>query len=540
MRARAQELFEELKGTWRFRWQGLWAAWVIAVLGWTGLILWPDMYEADTRIFVDTRTALEPVLQGLAVQQDVNGQLNYVGQSLLATPRLEAIATDTGLLTPQIKDEKVRLRIISRMRDRVSITVRSAASLPNERDPSGSVIGIAYFDRSRERALKVVDALLNTLVKETLGGKRQGSEDAQKFLETQIREYEQRLSAAEQRLADFKKKNVGSMPSQQGGYFERLQAEMDAQRTTENALAVAVSRRDAIRQQLRGESAVTAGGPGTASAAANDTTSKVGSDLLAHIAETQAKLDDLLLKFTDKHPDVIATRETLQELKQRREQEIEALRKGDPEAVAASGAAENPVYQSIQLALNQADVEIATLTRQGNEHRARVVELRKALDTMPQVEAEFVQLNRDYDVNKTQFTALLTQLERAKLGQQAETSGSVRFEIVEPTNAGYHPATPRRALTVALILMGAVAAGGALAYLRHKLTPVFWSSKVLAAFANARVLGVVSSAFPDAQQRANRRDLLWYSGAAAGLVLLAAVILRASQFGLLRLTGPLS
>jgi len=91
-----------------------------------------------------------------------------------------------------------------------------------------------------------------------------------------------------------------------------------------------------------------------------------------------------------------------------------------------------------------------------------------------------------------------------------------------------------------LILMGAVAAGGALAYLRHKLTPVFWSSKVLAAFANARVLGVVSSAFPDAQQRANRRDLLWYSGAAAGLVLLAAVILRASQLGLLRLTGPLS
>ena len=537
MRPRVYEFLEELHGAWRFRWQGLWAAWIVCTLGWIGLFFWPDMYEASARVFVDPRTALKPVLQGLAVEQDVNGQLNYVTQSLLASPELERIAIDTGLLTPLVTDPLGRGKIIDKMRDRVWITVHSAANLPNERDTAGSVFGIFYNDSSRDRSLKVVDELLHTLVQQTLGGKRQGSQDAQKFLETQIQEYELRLRAAEQRLADFKKNNVGVMPAEQGGYFERLQSEMDALRTTENALSVAVSRRDEIQLQLRGESAVTGTADSPAVVPGSQSAVKAGSDVLSRIAETQAKLDDLLLKFTDKHPDVIAERETLAELKRRREQEVAALRKGDPDAVAASGASSNPVYQSIQLALNQAQIDIATLSRQVNEHRTRVAELRQALDTMPQVEAQFAQLNRDYDVNKTQFTALLTQLEKAKLGEEAETSGSVRFEIIEPTNAAFRPKSPRRALMIAAVLMVAIAAGAGVAYLRHRLTPVFWTSKTLLAVTGTRVLGVVSGAFHDSQRRKTRRDLLWYSAAAGVLVLVAGAAVRANQLGL-RFTLP--
>ena len=67
----------------------------------------------------------------------------------------------------------------------------------------------------------------------------------------------------------------------------------------------------------------------------------------------------MLLKFTDKHPDVIAARATLDELKQRRAVELESLRRGDASAVASSGAGNNPVYQNIQLELKKEDVEIA-------------------------------------------------------------------------------------------------------------------------------------------------------------------------------------
>jgi len=102
MNALVEEVFEEVRGAWRFRWWALAAAWIVGVVGWTIVMLLPDMYEGRSTVFVDTRTALRPVLQGLAVEQDVDAELNFVRQSLLGTPELEKIARDVGLLTPNL------------------------------------------------------------------------------------------------------------------------------------------------------------------------------------------------------------------------------------------------------------------------------------------------------------------------------------------------------------------------------------------------------------------------------------------------------
>lgn len=48
-------------------------------------------------------------------------------------------------------------------------------------------------------------------------------------------------------------------------------------------------------------------------------------DTVAEIARAQAHLDELLLKYTDKHPDVIAARLKVAELKQRRAKELECF-----------------------------------------------------------------------------------------------------------------------------------------------------------------------------------------------------------------------
>jgi polysaccharide chain length determinant protein (PEP-CTERM system associated) len=535
VKLRIEEVVEEIRGAWRFRSQALAVAWIVGILGWAAVMVWPDRYLATARIFIDTRTALKPVLEGLAVQQDVNAQLNLARQSLLGVPQLERIATDVGLLSPLIENPSKRTAIIDKMRDRIYITVRTASELASDHDTGGAMYGIGYKDAHRERSLKVVEELLDTLMKETIGGKAQGSKDAQNFLENQIKEYEVRLSAAEQRLADFKRTNVGVMPGEEGGYFQRLQTEMDAVRTAENGLTEAESRRDEIKRQLHGESAVAAAT--TAPVTGNQNGAASTGDVLARIRETQAKLDELLLKYTDKHPDVIATRGTLAELKLRREAELAALRQGDPDAVASSGAGANPVYQSMEVALNQANVEIAILRQKLEGHRSRVAELRKALNTMPQVEAEFAQLNRDYDVDKTEFTALLTQLEKARLGQEADSSGSVRFAIVEPPNSDYRPISPARTLIIAGVLLVALAAGGGFAYLRNKMAPVYWSSRKLAAQTKAQVLGVVTIAFPSSSRRGMRGAVAWFATAACCLVIAGATVLQLSRLGL-RLTVP--
>jgi hypothetical protein len=153
------------------------------------------------------------------------------------------------------------------------------------------------------------------------------------------------LSSAEDRLAAFKKKNVGLMPSEQGGFFTQLQNEVDAGKKAETDLSIAMSRREELAKQLHGDSAISAAGASAPMAGGRGMSG--GSDTLSRIQEAQAKLDELLLKFTDQHPDVIAARATLDELKKRRATEMESLRRGDAGAVASSGAGKTPCTRTL-------------------------------------------------------------------------------------------------------------------------------------------------------------------------------------------------
>jgi polysaccharide chain length determinant protein (PEP-CTERM system associated) len=512
-----EQVIEQLRSSWRFRWWALAVAGVVAVLGWCVVFTLPDRFEANARVFVDTRTALKPVLDKLTIEQDVNAQLNFVRQSLLAGPELRKVATRTGVLPATTVDSAAESRILTGMASRITLTVRSASDNANDRDATaGSIYGLSYQDGSQERALNVVQVLLDTLVEKTLGGKRQGAENAQRFLEEQLRLYEQRLRTAEERLAEFKKRNIGLMPSEQGDYFAQLQTELDAVKATETQLSIALSKRAELSRQLRGESVVAASGTTTMIGAAGLGSS---NDTLSRIKETQAKLDDLLLRFTDKHPDVVATRSTLVELQKRRDAEIESLKRGDPDAVAQSGASSNPVFQSIQLQLNQADVEIASLRGALVQHQSKAATLKQRLDSAPQVEAEFAQLNRDYDVNKTQYTALLSNYEKARLGEQADSAGSVRFEIVQPPIVSFAPVFPRRGLFLAGVLAGALAIGGGVAFLLHLLRPVVGSATSLARLTGLTVLGTVSAAFPGRSRSEQAGDLKRF---ATGVICLLA------------------
>jgi polysaccharide chain length determinant protein (PEP-CTERM system associated) len=510
MQALIDQVLDLLRGGWRFRWQAMLAAWGVCLAGWLVVLSMPDMYESNARVFVDTRTPLTPVIQGIAIGQDVDAQLNFVQQSLLSGPQLLTVAREAGMEMPGMTTE-ARASMVNSLRERVTLTAKG----PERGVPGGTIYTINFQDGNRDRALKVVDTLLNTFVEDTLGGKKQGTAQAQKFLEQQIQDYERRLGEAEQRLSDFKRRNVGLMPGAGTDYFSSLQAAIDTEKRAQGTLAVALTRRAEIERQLRGEAPFAAGG-------ANASGGEGSQDTGARIKETEARLDELLLRFTERHPDVVATQETLNELKRRRAAEIEALRRGDRSA-AGSGASANPVYQNIQLALNKVDVEIAALRREIADHQEKIAGLRRMIDTAPEVEAEFARLNRDYDITKSQYGTLVERLEKARIGEDAEATGSVRFEIIDPPNADFQPVAPNRLALVALVLLVGIGAAGGLIYLMQQLKPVFNNSRVLSDLTGLPVLGVVSMTWLDRHKSELRRSYVLYAGAGAALVVVFAL-----------------
>jgi len=503
-----KRLLDDFRGAWRFRRHALAAAWLVCLGCWTVVFLMPDEYSASARVFVDTRTALDRYVKDLAIQQDLNAQINYVRQSLLSRPQLEKVIRETDL-DLRAKTTEARVAMVDSLLKNIKVTAADAGT-------GGLVFTLSYTNRDRQISLRVVELLMNTFVEDVLGGKNRGSEVGQKFLREQIEEYEQRLREAEARLADFKRRNVGLMPGAQGDYFSRLQGELSNVEKGKADLTIALSGREELQRQLRGEATAAAYAPGSGAAT---------SETATRIQEAQSRLDNLLLQYTEKHPDVVTLRETIAQLEERRKTEVAAMRNGKG---LTTGASANPVVQSIQLSINRSDLEIAAIRARIVEGQRKVAELQKLVDTAPEVEAEFTRLNRDYAGMRERYAAFVDRAERAKIGDQAEETDAVRFEVLDPPAAKMEPVAPNRPLLEFGGLIIGLGAGAALAVLLHQLRPVFTSSRLLAEVTSLPVLGVVSETWLEKHRVRRRAELIRYSVAAGALLAVFMFILRFS------------
>ncbi len=521
------QLLDQARGMWRFRRPALVAAWIICVLGWIVVLTLPPVYEAKARIYVDTSAVLRPLLQGIAVEQDITAQLNYVRQALLSRPQLEKVARDTDLdlqaTTPQEKEA-----LIDSLRERVQIGVwGEVTTSKNARKPqaASSLYQVSFQDPKRGKALKVVQELVNSFVEDSLGGKRSGSDAAQKFLEAQIADYQKRLGDSEQQLAEFKRNNAGLVPGTSGDYFSRMQAESEALAQAQANLKVALQRRDELQRQLRGESAYTPMGKGGKRMSTTGAEAAAGGNIELRIGETQRALDAMLMRYTDKHPDVVAARKNLEDLKAQQQAEIDALRRGEASTQTMASLSANPVYQQIQAQLNQANVDVVAAQSQVGVHQAQIAQFKGMMNTAPEVEAEYSRLTRDYETTRTQYNELVGRLGRARISEDAEQTGVVRFEVIDPPNVGVDPIAPDRPRLLALVLAVGLAAALALAFVLHQLKPVFTSTVSLGDITGLPVLGAVSRTWRERHRAERRQELLKVSMAAAGLLLVFGLVM---------------
>jgi polysaccharide chain length determinant protein (PEP-CTERM system associated) len=515
-------LQDQVRGIWRFRRIAIIVAWCVALVLWTVVFLIPSTYEGSATIFVDTGTTLSQATKGISLEDDVSEQIGRVSAALLGTPQLRKVASDTNLLVGAVTT-KQQQAVIDDLRDRINII---ADVDPNDPTHGGDPkqFTITYDDGNRLRAIRVVDRLLNSFVENSLNDKSQGSQEAEQFLTQQIADYGRRLSVTEQQLADFKRTNSGLVPGESGDFFAGLQEEQHNLTALREDLYVANRKRAALAAELRSEQEFTAAGADAAGGGATPL------DTEQQIQQDQQRLDEMLLKFTDQYPDVISLRESIKELKAREKEQTTAAKHGDLGAASSLGLSTSPVYMRLQEEYNSELVEIASLQQQISDRQKHIVFLKSQMGSAPQVQAEYAQLTRNYDVTKKNYDELLARLDSARLGQQAASTGLVKFQVIEPPTASYTPVFPKRPLFVAGVFFLALGAGIASAYMLHMLRPVIVSSRQLAAATGLPVLGAVSMAWAEKHRVERHKSSVRYSYLSTGLLVLGAVIFTLTLF----------
>ncbi|CDH46814.1 XrtA system polysaccharide chain length determinant [Candidatus Contendibacter odensensis] len=524
-----EQLLGYLRGIWRNRWYALGCAWLVCLIGWVVVHKLPDQYEASARVFVDTQSVLRPLLQGLAVNVNPDAQIGLVTRTLLSRPNLEKIARLTDL-DIQAKDPDALDQKLNGLQKKIRLGASGRENL----------YSVAYQDRNPELAKKVVQAVVTVFAENLLGDTRLDTDTAQRFLDKQIAEYEDRLAEAEDRVKEFKRKNVALMGAEGQSYFSRMQQATTELEAARLELTQAENRRNSLLQQIGGEEPTFGIGPQPGS---DPRKAATALPIDTRIQNLEKMLDELLIKYTEKHPDVIIIKQTMLDLKKQRDEELAQYAASAASTASSSdnntssfgpqGVDANPVYQQLKIALGQEEANIASLQARVAAFDRRVKELQGQVDTVPQIEADLAGLNRDYAVNRRKFEDLLTRRESAKMSQQIEqTSQDVRFKIIDPPRVPLQPSGPNRPLLMSMVLGAGLAVGVALAFLISQLWPTFDTRRSLMQLTNVPVFGSVSAVLSMADVRRERLLVVAYASLGGMLLVAYAGLLVVETVGL--------
>ena len=80
---------------------------------------------------------------------------------------------------------------------------------------------------------------------------------------------------------------------------------------------------------------------------------------------------------------------------------------------------------------------------------------------IPQVEQEYTQLTRDYDVYRQNYDALLKRRESVTMSGEVESkTDTVDFRVIDPPFVPSQPAWPNRPLLLSLVTLGGLGRRG--------------------------------------------------------------------------------
>jgi len=469
-----QMVLDFIRGIWIKKRYVMICSWLICPIGFFYVTTLPDVYKSDAQVFVDTRSVLQPILRGLTFGTNPEQEIQMMAKTLLSRANVETIARESDLDITVTTDEGYN-SLIKDLTNNINLAGTG-------RD---NIYTISYSNESPQMARTVVQETLDLFVEGSLGSSRKEVDATTRFLDDQIAEYESSLAEAEQRVADFKKQYDEILPGA-GGFYNNLQSFRSQLEATELTIKETQQQINAMKGQTR-----------QAQKAADgfDVRSNGGEQVLttrydSRILDLERRLDELKLRFTQKHPDVIESQNLLDALKDQRNKEIEAFMAQDTGENNPSMLTETD--RQLMLEITRMEGQLASLNVRKADTIRKIENLQSKIDLVPQIEAQRTALNRDYGIKKSKYEELLSRRETNDLSKRADVqSQDLQFRIIRPPLIADKPSGPNRIVFYTGILIVGFGMGVGIAFLMSMIKPVLVRGQQLSDLTGFPIWGMV-------------------------------------------------
>lgn len=526
MESSVQQVRATLYAMWRKKWYGLAAVWAVCLIGWLAVMLIPNQYKSEARVYVRVNATLQNTL-GINKGGGALGQIDVVRQTLTSRPNLEKVLRRTDIDLTGVEGAELDGMILA-MSENISVAPQGSDNLYalsyTAKDPSLDDSARAGF------AQRVVQNLIDIFVEDNVGSERDSLTQSIRFLDEQIAAREAQLEQAEARRAQFEQRYFDQLPGE-GDVGTRMTQSRNERDRVEQEYIQARSSLGALQAQLASTPPSIAGpsyvGPrGSTNFGVGtryDPTSAKG-----RIEALERTISDAISRgFTEKHPDIVSARAQIGRLR------ADAAKEPEPAAgVDRPGAQANPVYVNLRSLLFEKQSQVAALGARREQLARTMGELTSQQTQQPEIVAQQSRLNRDYDVLKQGYQNLLQSREQIRLRSDVSSqTDEVQFRTVDPPTLPTAPIAPNRPLLLTLVLLGGLAAGLAVAFLASQLHPTYITEDKLAADTGLPVLGSVAEVVDGPMRAASRKWLVGFGAAGLGLIGVYALMLAVQLLG---------
>lgn len=494
-----------LHQVWQRRWLAMAVAWGLALVGWVGVALIPNSYEARARLFVQMQSVL-PSEGATSATERANDMLR-LKQTLTSNENLTRIVRRTDLNT-LATSEAALVGVIAGLRERIQIVAQPDNIL--EITAESNVSGLSNGQNARTSAA-VAQHLVDLFVSGNLAGDPQATGRSMQFVDEELRRREIQLQEAEQRRVAFEQRAPGLVPGV-GSVDARLAAGRTELAQLDQTVVAGRSAITAMQGQLASTPA-TLPNPvieqARVAAPAGPATSQ--------LAGLEVQLSQFLGRgFTEAHPDVISLRAQIARLGPQAAAERSNI--AAPSARPADPGIPNPSHISLRAMISEREAQLAGALSRRAQLQADLAQLGQQQSSEPGLAAEQARLTRDHEVLRQQYERLLADREQLRLRSDIQArTGGMTVRVVEPPRAPSGPASPNRPLFLTLVLVVAIGAGLAAAFLKGQLQTTFPTANRLAEATGLPVLGSVSRVVDKALRRRRRQRLIWLAGSGGAL-----------------------
>ena len=402
--------------------------------------VWPKSYVAGTTVFIEKSSLINPLIQGVGVSSSMEDRLRNVRNGITSRNIIEKVVKKLGM-DAAVKSPGQLDGLIAKIQKNLMVTVRTTG----ERETD--LFTIFYQADNPMVVRSVVETLVNEYIEESVKFQRTDAIAAYDFIDSQLKEYKNKLEDSDKEIRAFREKNPNMIPQSETTIMGRIENFQTSRIEAQIRLKELLRKRDSLQKQLSGEKELTVAFV-TSEGSPESRLNRLNNQFLV-----------LLTKYTEDYPEVIKVKIEIEELKKQIAQATATNKSGDHSGAETSAL--NPVYQQLREELAKTNTEIESLQGRVDELMRQQNEGRQVLGRMPKEQEEWSRLQRDRVVIQKIYDDLLQKLENARVSKNLELMDKgATMRVVDPPVTPRVPSKPDRVIFILLGMVCGVCAGG--------------------------------------------------------------------------------